>query len=243
MSAFVLIHGSWHGAWAWSRLVPELQRAGHTALAIDLPACGDDPTPPARASIAAYADAARRAIGGAGEPPVLVGHSMGGTTVTVVAADPSVELRAVVYVAAFVPPAGGIVFDVAGEDVTSGVGAAIEVSAEESVVRLVSGKAAELFYGDCDGATIAWAVDKLRPEPLAPPSEQLAYDRDVLLARRAFYVECDGDRAVTPAAQRRMQRNARFERVFTMASDHSPMLSHPAELAAILDEVARRTAG
>ena len=36
--AFVLIHGSWHGAWAWNEMTPLLAEAGHASIAIDLPA-------------------------------------------------------------------------------------------------------------------------------------------------------------------------------------------------------------
>src|SRR5262245_614415 len=41
MSMFVLVHGAYHGGWCWSRLVPELERLGHRAIAPDLPC--DDP--------------------------------------------------------------------------------------------------------------------------------------------------------------------------------------------------------
>jgi pimeloyl-ACP methyl ester carboxylesterase len=29
MSTFVLIHGAWHGGWAWQRVIPSLRAAGH----------------------------------------------------------------------------------------------------------------------------------------------------------------------------------------------------------------------
>ena len=29
MSTFVLVHGAWHGAWCWDKVVPLLERAGH----------------------------------------------------------------------------------------------------------------------------------------------------------------------------------------------------------------------
>ena len=37
---FILVHGGFHGAWCWERLVPELEACGHKALAIDLPGHG-----------------------------------------------------------------------------------------------------------------------------------------------------------------------------------------------------------
>ena len=37
---FVLVHGGFHGAWCWSRTIPELQALGHDAIAIDVPGHG-----------------------------------------------------------------------------------------------------------------------------------------------------------------------------------------------------------
>jgi alpha-beta hydrolase superfamily lysophospholipase len=34
---FVLVHGAAHGAWCWERLIGELTRLGHEAIAVDLP--------------------------------------------------------------------------------------------------------------------------------------------------------------------------------------------------------------
>ena len=44
---FILIHGAWHGAWCWHKLVPLLEAQGHRVIAPDLPSMGADPTPPA----------------------------------------------------------------------------------------------------------------------------------------------------------------------------------------------------
>ena len=40
MTTFALVHGAWHGAWCWERLVPEIEGHGHAAIAVDLP-CDD----------------------------------------------------------------------------------------------------------------------------------------------------------------------------------------------------------
>ena len=39
-TGFLLVHGSWHGAWCWGMVEPRLNQAGHISLAIDLPGCG-----------------------------------------------------------------------------------------------------------------------------------------------------------------------------------------------------------
>jgi len=77
---FVLIPGAGGAAWIWHRVVPLLEAAGHTAVAVDLP--GDDPD----AGLPEYAALALGAAGDASEV-VVVGQSLGGFTVPLVARD------------------------------------------------------------------------------------------------------------------------------------------------------------
>lgn len=70
MAAFVLLHGAWHDASCWDRLIPELRQRGHEGIAPALPL--DDPE-------ATFADRARPAIEAVASvegPVVVVGHSM-----------------------------------------------------------------------------------------------------------------------------------------------------------------------
>ena len=78
MASYVLIHGAWHGAWCWDKVVPLLQQQGHTAVAIDLPAHGKDLTPLTKVSLQRYADKICQAVSQQPEPVILVGHSLGG---------------------------------------------------------------------------------------------------------------------------------------------------------------------
>ena len=83
MATFSLVHGAWHGGWAWERLRAELEARGHVVAAPDLP-CDD-----IAADIPAYA----RCV-----PPahVVVGHSLGGLTIPLVDADVRIYLCALV---------------------------------------------------------------------------------------------------------------------------------------------------
>jgi pimeloyl-ACP methyl ester carboxylesterase len=82
VTTFVLAPGAGGNASYWCRLVPELERLGHRALAVDLPAA--DP----EAGLAAYADtvvrAATTALGEEPAPLVLIAQSMGGLTAPLV---------------------------------------------------------------------------------------------------------------------------------------------------------------
>src|SRR3546814_12360160 len=77
-ASFVLIHGAWQGAWAWERVVPLLERAGHRALALDLPGNGTDATPAGAVTLMLYADHVARSIDRVEGPVVVVGHGLGG---------------------------------------------------------------------------------------------------------------------------------------------------------------------
>ena len=97
MTTFCLVHGAWHGAWCWERLVPELEVRGGRVVTPDLP-CED-----VAAGISAYADVVDAALGDA-DDVVLVGHSLAGATIPLVAARRPV--RALVFLCALIPTPG-----------------------------------------------------------------------------------------------------------------------------------------
>jgi hypothetical protein len=93
----VLIHGAYHGPWCWDRLIPELEARGHTALAVDLPIAEPG------AGAAVYAQSVLDAASDI-PAPVLVGHSMAGTMLPLVAG--SRRVAKMVFLAAFIPEVG-----------------------------------------------------------------------------------------------------------------------------------------
>ena len=105
---FVLVHGAWHGAWCWERLVPELEAHGHTTIEVDLPA--EDP----EAGLTRYAELTAAAMGDA-DDVVVVGHSLGAATIPLVASLRPV--RHLVFLCGLVPEPGRSVTDRYGEDV------------------------------------------------------------------------------------------------------------------------------
>ena len=98
---FVLIHGGFHGAWCWDRVVPELQHQGHEALAIDLPGHGDRRSEPSTLTNR------RDAIVAALRPgDVLVGHSGGGFDISLAADAAPDKVGHLIYLAAGLPIEG-----------------------------------------------------------------------------------------------------------------------------------------
>ncbi|HET7581911.1 MAG TPA: alpha/beta hydrolase [Candidatus Limnocylindria bacterium] len=229
MTTFVLVHGAWHGAWCWERLVPELEQRGHAALAVDLPV--DD----AAAGLAEYATVVEQELP-AGEV-VLVGHSLGATVIPLVAAARPVSQ--LVFLCPVLRRPGSSLADQAAldADVSSwDLGAGRTFYDDESSAWTAADAAIAAFYQDCDPETARWAASRLRrqywryweePNPLAawPDVERRAIvcqdDRlvDIGWARRTLPAEL----GVTPAE---------------LPGGHSPFLSRPAALAETL--IARR---
>jgi pimeloyl-ACP methyl ester carboxylesterase len=97
MMTYLLIPGAGGAAWYWHRVAPLLEKAGHQAIAVDLP--GDDE----RAGLAEYAGLVTQAAAGH-DDVVLVAQSLGGFTAPLAAS--RLPLRALVLVNAMIPVPG-----------------------------------------------------------------------------------------------------------------------------------------
>jgi pimeloyl-ACP methyl ester carboxylesterase len=105
MSAFVLVHGAWHGSWCWKRVRSSLQVAGHEVFTPTLTGLGE------RSHLLAreidlethILDVLNLIRWEELSDVVLCGHSYGGAVVTGVADRVPERIRALVYLDAFVP--------------------------------------------------------------------------------------------------------------------------------------------
>ena len=207
MATFCLIHGAWHGGWAWDALSAELQTRGHEVVAPDLPC--DDTT----AGVVEYAAVARTALGG-DEDAIVVGHSLGGLTI------PLVPARLRVFLCALVAGTGGT------DVFVPGFGASrTRDELGRSYYPDSADAARELQYPP----SLASLAAKLRPQ--APVEVSTPYVADGPTA----YVVCTSDAAIRPDWQRRLARDVLGVEPIELASGHSPMLSCPHELADVLD--------
>lgn len=238
MAQIVLVHGAWHGAWCWERIIPRLEALGHAVTAIDLPGATEDGVPRAAVTLAAYAAAVAATLERLPEPAVLVGHSLGGMTLTQTAENVPHLIRKLVYIAALVPENG--------ESSIAVLGRLAPEFPRMPVVKIEDGAALELdraavpnlLYGQCSAADVAWASARLRAnavEPMIAPVRRSAA-RFGSLPRA--YIECTKDNAVAPIAQRAMGAGQFGTEVARLDTDHSPFLSMPEELTALLDRFA-----
>lgn len=240
MTSFVLVHGSWHGAWCWHELVPRIEAAGHEAVVFDLPAHGVDPTPAEEVTFDDYVTRISAAIDDASGPVVLVGHSMGGHAVTQAAERRSGAIRTLVYLCAFLPGDGQALTDLDLSGHGSVVPQYLRVDEDRGVVDVDLSGVEDAFYHDCTPAAVALCRSLLRPEPIEPRTVPV----DVSDARYGsvgrVYVECTEDRALPLSFQRELQEAVPCEEVRTLETSHSPFLSAPGELAEVLLDAAER---
>ena len=238
MSNVVLVHGAWHGAWCWEKVTPLLEAAGHSVDAVDLPGHGDDPAAVADMTLDAYARHVADRVEAAGGPVVLVGHSMGGMSVTQAAELVPDRISVLVYVTAFLPNDGQSLLQLADGDPDALVlpNLVVDEAAGLSTVREEARR--DAFYGECSAEVAAWASALNVPESLAATAAPVHVTEERAGSVRRIYVECTLDRAISIGKQREMLAARPCEQVLTIDTDHSPFLSTPQELAGHLLAVA-----
>jgi len=241
MARLILIHGGGHGAWCWHRTLEPLRVAGHRVEPIDLPGRGADADRAATVTLDDWVRHLSSTIDGGPTPVVLVAHSMGGVTASQLAERRPADVARIVYVAAVVPrdgDAGLSRLRQTGPESLIFAPGALSFSADNLVVSIAGERAGGTFYSASAAADVAWAIQRLCPEPVGPLMTP------VILTPSAFgqvpktYVVTTSDRAVPPDAQRAMAAEAGADTI-EITSDHSPFISAVDAFVAAIDTAVR----
>jgi pimeloyl-ACP methyl ester carboxylesterase len=222
VTTFVLVHGAFGSAAELAPVIPSLEALGHRAIAFDLP-CAD----PA-ATLDDYARTVVEAMAGIEGPVVVVGHSAGGATISLVPGWTRVDR--LVYVTAFVPEPGRSLVDLAGAGVREMI---LSVSRDDGNgcrsfdLELL----ASIVPPEEREATLAYLEATQRPQGWAA-MEQPWPGRSLPDVPRT-YVLCTEDTTLPPATQREMAARLGVEPI-EIASGHEVFWLRPRELAALL---------
>jgi pimeloyl-ACP methyl ester carboxylesterase len=224
-----LVHGSYHGAWCWDLLRPELERLGHRVITMDLPI--SDPA----LGAAEYARTVEDALE-SGSEPVLVGHSMAGLVLPLVAANR--PIRRLIFLAAFLPSPGQSVNDQRGAEPIDGRVPPTNsewIDVGEGVWMVGPKTATELFFPDATPAVARWATQRLRPQSYRVLTETTPLTAWPDVECRS--IVCRDDRAINPAWVRSAARARLGVEAVEISGGHSPFLTRPVELALALDQL------
>jgi hypothetical protein len=184
----LLVHGAWHGGWAWEMVERELTARGWRVQAVELPSTADRGG--ARAGLHDDAQAVRQAV------EAIIGE----TLLTAAGGEP--------------PP--WWVID--GETITAD-------------------NPRDRPYHDVPSEQADWAIAKLRPFSWVAVTEALSAAAWHTVP--STYIVCDRDAAFTEGQQ---YFAARANEVRQLRSGHSPLLSVPEALAALIIEAASAAA-
>lgn len=241
MATFLLIHGAWQGAWAWDRLVPLLETAGHTAIAVDLPGDGSDNTPPGDVTTMLYAETVAKLVDDADAPAIVVGHSMGGTVAAQVSELRPEKVSLAVYLCAFLLPDGESIVDFyerAWEDWMTGAHARVTYSDDGHASMIDPESAVAVFYNTADPDDAKAAAARLTPQPEGGRRSKLQLSAKKFGTVPRVYIETLQDRSVFPELQKRMYSETPVEKLYTLETDHAPQLCAPETLAGLLCDIA-----
>lgn len=241
-STILMVHGGWHWGGCFQKVATRVAASGHPVILPDLTAHGYSPaTYDQVTSIEDHVAPVAALLEAASEPVVLLGHSLGGVTLSYLAEKYPDKIRKLIYLTAFMVPNGKTVSDyVYSSDYAKDPAAAeivqlLSASADGKGVVLKTDdpmllKAA--FYADCSPRDIAMAAANICPiisgvQYIAPSS--ITPDRFGSIPR--VFIECTADRAIPIAMQRRMQADVPGATVMTLPTGHSPFFSAPERLA------------
>jgi len=222
----VLVHGAWADGSSWSKVIPLLQAKGIKVLIVQNPTT----------SLADDVAATERVLADATGPVVLVGHSWGGTVITQAGTDPKVA--ALVYVSAF------------GNKDGQSDGELVNAYAKPPAL----GAIADDGHGYLR-LTEAGVVDDFAPDLPLAEAKVMAVTQTPLAAvtfgdkvtdaawktRPSWFVISANDRVIDPQMERDAAKwmNAKTT---VLQSSHVSLLSHPAEVAAVIEDAVNTVA-
>ena len=227
----VLVHGAWADASGWSAVIERLQRQGYRVIA---------PANPLRSldGDSAYLASVLAAEPG---PLVVVGHSYGGAVITNAAAG-NANVKALVYVAGFIPEVGEDVLHSAGE------GSLIPTSIETKPIPPFGPPDADIYVRqDVFHDVFAADLGRRETDVMAASQRPIAYAAVSAPSKAAAWKTIPSwsliprqDRVITLARHRLMAQRADAT-VVEVNSSHVAMLSKPHATADLIEAAVRAT--
>lgn len=234
MNTYILINGSWHGAWCWNKVIPLLEKQGHKVITPELPGHGEDNTPINEVTLKSYTDCICEILDSLEEPVILVGHSMGGVIMSQVAEYRPEKIKSLIYIAAFVLKNDEAILSFIRRDTESLLIHNIIFSKDMRTMELKEDATKKVFYQDCSDEDITRAKLLVVPQAVKPIKTRLNINNEKFELIPKIYIECLRDKAISITMQRKMHAEFSWKKVYSIDSSHSPFFSSPKELVSKL---------
>ncbi|MFF8958843.1 alpha/beta fold hydrolase [Streptomyces sp. NPDC014894] len=231
----VLVHGAFADASGWNDVVERLQHRGYPVVAPPNPlrGVGNDST---------YVASVLESIEG---PIVLAGHSYGGAVISQAAAG-NPDVKALVYISAFMPDVGESPAGLSGKFPGSELQPALrpvpytDAHGSGSDLYIKNDKFHAVFAADLpEEQTRVMAVEQ-RPVAAAGFAEEATAAAWKTIP--SWFVVAKNDKAIAPDLERFEARRA-GSRTVEVDSSHVAMMSHPDLVTRIIQDAARAEAG
>ena len=241
LPAVVLVHGAWHGAWCWQRVLPLLQAQGLAAHAVTLTGVGERAhLLSGQIRLSTHIADVLGLIDSLELPRVLlVGHSYGGLVITGVAdalikrSQPGAALHGLVYVDAVTPHPGE---SWSSQHTAETVAARLKLAAEQGAGVAIPPPDAAAF--GLTGADRDWVNRRQTPQPLGVYQDTLHFDAHTVASVPRTFIDCTEPALPTIAVMRQRARTEPGWTVHELATGHDPMVSAPVDLTRLLAQAA-----
>ncbi|PTR32487.1 pimeloyl-ACP methyl ester carboxylesterase [Luteibacter sp. OK325] len=219
----VLVHGAFTGPSSWDKVAAILRKKGFAVSEVAIP----------MTSLEADIAATRKVLDSQKGPTILVGHSWGG--VVIGEAGDSPKVKALVYVAAFAPDKGESVQALSSNGPpTEGLK---EVHPDAKGYLSVDPAAfPRVFVGDVpvsEGAALAREQMAINSTAFGTPASVAAWH-----SKPTYYAISGNDMMIPPQAEAFFAKRMNAKTV-TIPSSHASPVSHPDEVAELIEQAAR----
>ena len=224
----VLVHGSFADGTGWQHVIPLLEKRGYpvTAVQIPLTSVADDVATTKRVLDAESTKG----------PVIAVAHSYGGVALTGAAAG-NPQIKALVYVDAFVPEVGEVLGELAGRVPLPLLEALVPDSA--GFLYIDRAKFSDLFCADVSRTEARVLAAAQRP--LFGGIFMEMVDSAAWKTIPSWYLLGRQDRTIVPDLQRFMAKRA-GAKITEIDSSHVPFISQPRVVVRLIEQAAVSTA-
>lgn len=235
MSHFVLVHGAWEGGWSWENVAPLLEHTGHKVTTVQLPGSVGNMKPVDEVTLDGYVTEITKAFASSSEKVVLVGHSLGGISISQVAEMMPDRIDRLVYVAAFLLRDGTTALEAMQSDAGGEMLPQLIFSEDQSYAEVPERAWRETAFNDVHSDAVDSVLPKLAERQATQPfvtPVQLSEERFGSVPK--YIVRTSLDKVFSTELQDRMIENWATEVVVTLEAGHFPALSMPQDLASVL---------